>query len=189
MDFCNIALKEWAATTQALREGRQIILLRKGGIRDAGGVFVLEHSAFWLLPNAFHQDKPLLKPEHRDLLEAPPSPRDELRLEVFARVEQVWSVKEESFEALSKGRHIWNDDYLEVRFGYKREHALECVAVRAYAAPQILRVPGDPKYFGCFSWIEMDHALPLHAAVPVLDEETHNKYLHEWRELLGHPSG
>ena len=29
---CQIALKEWAVTVESLAEGRQILLLRKGGI-------------------------------------------------------------------------------------------------------------------------------------------------------------
>jgi len=44
------ALKEWAVTCRALAEGRQAILLRKGGIGEAGGAFQVEHTRFWLLP-------------------------------------------------------------------------------------------------------------------------------------------
>ena len=36
------ALKEWAVGIRALREGRQVLLLRKGGLRDANGEFALE---------------------------------------------------------------------------------------------------------------------------------------------------
>ena len=62
------ALKEWNATCRALAEGRQIILLRKGGLLDEDGVFALEQSNFWMLPTAFHQEPHLLKTEHLDLL-------------------------------------------------------------------------------------------------------------------------
>ena len=33
-DHCQIALKEWAVTVQALARGEQILLLRKGGIHE-----------------------------------------------------------------------------------------------------------------------------------------------------------
>ncbi|MEO6907416.1 MAG: DUF1802 family protein, partial [Abditibacteriaceae bacterium] len=63
------ALKEWNATCRALAEGRQIILLRKGGLLDEEGVFTLEQSSFWMLPTAFHQEPYLLKKAHLDLLD------------------------------------------------------------------------------------------------------------------------
>ena len=52
-----IAFKEWASVCDALLEGRQTIILRKGGISEgtAPGVFVPEHSEFWLYPTWVHQ--------------------------------------------------------------------------------------------------------------------------------------
>ena len=41
----NRALKEWAVVCDALRDGRQICLLRKGGIREEAGVFLHDHGA------------------------------------------------------------------------------------------------------------------------------------------------
>ena len=42
----SFALKEWAAVCQALSTGRQIVLLRKGGIHEAAGEFELDHRQF-----------------------------------------------------------------------------------------------------------------------------------------------
>ena len=41
-----VALKEWAVAIRALREGRQVMLLRKGGIREAEGEFVVVAGTF-----------------------------------------------------------------------------------------------------------------------------------------------
>ena len=182
---CRVALKEWGATVEALRLGRQIMLLRKGGIHDAGGVFALEHSRFWLLPTAFHQAKPMLKAEHADLLSAPVSDRTELRLQVLAHVGATWRVDESALEALSNGAHIWNDDYLHLRLGYKPNEPLDCVALRAYEMPTAHVVAGDPKYFGCRSWIELDAPLEMGGARPVLSDEEWEHALAGWRSLLG----
>ena len=56
-ESCGIAFKEWASVCDALLEGRQTIILRKGGISEgtAPGVFVPEHSEFWLYPTWVHQ--------------------------------------------------------------------------------------------------------------------------------------
>lgn len=182
---CSVALKEWGATVEALRLGRQIILLRKGGIHDVGGVFELEHSRFWLLPTAFHQAKPMLGPDHRDLLDAPVSNRSELQLQVLATVAHSWSVGPEAIEALQRGRHIWNEDYLELRLGYKPEHPLGVLALRAFEIPQPHIVAGRREFFGCRSWIELPQALSTGGARAVLGEEEFGKYLSEWRALLG----
>ena len=96
MTSCNIALKEWAVTLCALNQGRQIVLLRKGGLLDPAtetseaGTFAIEYSNFWLMPTFLHQDTKLVKPEHRDLFEHAQSMRraDEkqfLALQTWAR--------------------------------------------------------------------------------------------------------
>ena len=49
------AFKEWAAICRALVQGRQRIILRKGGIVEPGGSFRIEHRDFLLLPTFVHQ--------------------------------------------------------------------------------------------------------------------------------------
>src|SRR2546421_11105863 len=63
----SIALKEWATVCRALETGRQILLLRKGGILESIGGFELENPQFLLFPTYLHQNLAMLKPEaHRD---------------------------------------------------------------------------------------------------------------------------
>ena len=45
-DRLRVALKEWASVCSALETGRQIILLRKGGIHESGGEFEVENRQF-----------------------------------------------------------------------------------------------------------------------------------------------
>ena len=49
-DICQIALKEWAVTVQALAQGQQILLLRKGGIHESSQDFRVIHPEFLLYP-------------------------------------------------------------------------------------------------------------------------------------------
>ena len=44
------ALKEWAVVCRALEEGRQIVLLRKGGILEYRQSFKVKHDRFLLFP-------------------------------------------------------------------------------------------------------------------------------------------
>ena len=63
LDSCQIALKEWAVTVQALAKGGQVLLLRKGGIHEEGKDFRVIHPEFLLYPTYEHQREDLLKPE------------------------------------------------------------------------------------------------------------------------------
>ena len=199
MSTCNVALKEWAVTCRALAQGRQVILLRKGGLLDAaigendGGTFTLEYSNFFLWPSHLHQNRRLVKPPHRDLFElaGKNSPRAEAQDEVaqvilplWAHVERVWNLRESDEEKLMNAPHIWSRDYLDVRFGYKPEHPLLCAALRVYNLPQTYNLPMQAKFGGCRSWIELDENLSLDGAQPALDDAAWNKALGELQRVL-----
>jgi len=51
----NVALKEWAIVDEWLGSGRQVVLLRKGGIHEQRGQFEVEHREFFLFPTYVHQ--------------------------------------------------------------------------------------------------------------------------------------
>ena len=61
-------LKEWAAAVHALLDGRQTVLLRKGGIGEKR--FAVESGEFLLFPTVAHSHAERVRPEHRDLLDA-----------------------------------------------------------------------------------------------------------------------
>src|SRR5262249_6242277 len=63
------AFKEWAVICRALAEGRQALILRKGGIEEPGGEFRLASRRFWLYPTYVHQQGTAIKPEAMPLLE------------------------------------------------------------------------------------------------------------------------
>src|SRR3569833_1736214 len=63
-----IAFKEWAVTVRALAEGEQLLTLRKGGIREPGKHFQLEHDRFFLYPTFAHQRSDLVRESHHPAL-------------------------------------------------------------------------------------------------------------------------
>lgn len=182
------ALKEWNATCRALAEGRQIILLRKGGLLDEDGVFTLEHSAFWMLPTAFHQEPHLLKSEHQDLLDEstfnPHYPGDDLQLQLFATVARVWALQEDAEEALANLPHIWTNAYLDGRWTYKPDHPLLCVALRVYRDTRIYTIPTSPHYFGCRSWIDLPEDISLSHSEPILNDSEFAEHLNTIERTL-----
>ena len=187
---CDVALKEWAVTCRALEEGRQIVLLRKGGILDEDGVFQLEHTAFWLQPTYEHQDERLVKPDQRDLFTAVREMRTAgenkkfIALRLFAVVEKVFSLTLDDEDRLRSAPHIWSDAYLDIRYDYKPQHPLLCVAMRVYAREEPHVIPARPEYFGCRSWISLETPLDNADAHPVLDDATFAERLQELERAL-----
>jgi len=187
---CAVALKEWSITCQALREGRQIILLRKGGIHDAEGVFALEHNTFWLQPTYLHQSGDQVKPQHRDLfqtVEANRLPGEDdkfISLSLLATVERVFALSPDDEERLLATEHIWSDMHILLRYGYKPEHPLLCVALRVYERPQPHGVPMRREFQGCRSWIELAEPLDCRGVLPLLDDAAFAQRLQGLNDVL-----
>ncbi len=168
----NIGLKEWAVTIDAIGRGEQTILLRKGGIREDGKHFKIEHEQFFLYPGHFHEGETLLKLEKRGLLgdSEPEDFESVVELSVFAEIEEVIEISTESeVKALSEF-HIWSDEFAEKRFNWKPRHPLNLIIIRAHLLqqPQALLVMDE--YSGCKSWVEFIEDYPVGVTSPVIPE-------------------
>jgi len=185
--ICNVALKEWAVTGHALARGRQIILLRKGGLLDEDGAFSLEHGQFWLLPTWLHQEPSLVKPAHQDLFDfARPVDGKNVKnplLRHFASVQAVWHIEERDEAKLRAAPQIYAQSYLDLRFNYQSNRPLLCAALRVWELESPLRYAMRPQDMGCRSFVEMEAPL-CGIAHPVLDDETFNRALDELKEIF-----
>ena len=56
-------LKEWATVVKALEQGKQTVILRKGGILETASGFKIESKKFFLFPTWEHQEIKHVKPE------------------------------------------------------------------------------------------------------------------------------
>ncbi|MFC0211346.1 DUF1802 family protein [Paenibacillus chartarius] len=154
-----IALKEWASTVAALREGKQIVLLRKGGIAEETRDFRLRSHSFYLFPAYEHQKKELLKEEYRPLVDetlAVWSPEDEtVTIDCRAEVAEDIELTELSDVEKLLPYHIWTERFAEERLHWKRLKPLHLLIVRVYKLDTPLELRLDPGYFGCKSWVEL----------------------------------
>lgn len=158
----DVAFKEWASVCQALATGRQSIILRKGGIAEAGGEFRPEYENFWLYPTNFHQQDTGLAPDARDLLpaalaELPPVGR--VRLSHCLRVERVWFLDNEDKALSLHGFHVWSEETIRMRFRY-RKPGLYLLAVRASRIIPTWEIAEHPSYAGCKSWVPLEETPP-----------------------------
>ena len=121
-EACHIALKEWAVTVDALGTGRQVLLLRKGGISESGKHFRVAHPEFLLYPTFEHQREDLLKDAHQIALRAllaEPHDAGSITFSYWAQAAETIEVLEQGLvEALSP-HHIWTDDYSQSRLRWK----------------------------------------------------------------------
>lgn len=166
------ALKEWAAVCAALAQGRQSILLRKGGIEDAPGGFRVQHPEFWLYPTRFHQQRDELLPEAAGLLDDPtcaPPPDGTVALSLYGVVEATWRIEEAEQLPCLDGLHLLTAATVRQRFDY-REPGLVVLLVRVWRRDEPFVLAEAPHFAGCHSWVDLRNKLPTTGLAPVLDD-------------------
>lgn len=181
-----IAFKEWAVVVDALGQGDQIIIFRKGGISEGRSGFQIEHDHFLLFPTLFHQQRELVLPHGQaryDLL-APTLSRSVVRLEYFVRVVD-WKFLD-SLEAALRlhGQHIWREEVIRERFDWGKSKSIYAMAVRAFRLPHPVEIPLRAEYGGCKSWVDLEDVVPLDGSQPVLAEAEFNEKLQRFRAAL-----
>jgi hypothetical protein len=169
-----IALKEWAVVCAELAAGRQTILLRKGGIREASRGFTIAHREFFLFPTYVHENEDELVETARlalpEVVHRAPA-AGELHLDLYAVVEAAIEVS--TLEPLRRleGQHILAWSAVERRFHYRRP-GLHVIALRVHRRPEPFVVPSPVHYDGCRSWVRLESELPVTGVRPVLDDPT-----------------
>ncbi len=185
---CQVALKEWAVTVDALARGAQILLLRKGGIHEEGKDFRVIHPEFLLYPTYEHQREDLLKAERQPDLARLLSdfPRSEsITFSHFAKVEELLEVEEqEKVDDLSP-HHIWTDAYAQSRLHWKPMLPLSIMLLRVYRMEQPATAPFIPEYGGCKSWVEVIPRVDLGQLTPALSDEEFQREVEAIRGSLG----
>ena len=166
------ALKEWASVVKALGEGKQVLLLRKGGIEEDHHQFQMEETEFFLFPTYEHQEKNLLKPEFQHLIDQTETQADlwagKVGLSYYAVIQEIFQVREtESLRRLDP-YHIWSEAMTQERLGWRPKEPLFVPLLRVYRLPSTLLIDALERYGGCKSWIEFDRPIPTEKATPVL---------------------
>jgi hypothetical protein len=155
-----LALKEWAAVAHALLEGRQTVLLRKGGIHEKAFAVPDEQRAggFVLFPTVAHSHAERVRPEHADLLERGAIDVGDGWFTVRCGVVILDAIPVAQPERLPEvaDLHIWTDRSVrEDRVAFRPRHPLHALVVRAIELPEPVRLPRLDAYAGCTSWVDL----------------------------------
>ncbi len=164
-----VALKEWAVVVEALARGRQIFLLRKGGIAEGRSGFELRHREFLFFPAWEHQQQDLVQPAYREIFASlRPQDPETLPIRYFAQVTDVVNAPphNEGFARLA-AFHIWQQPHIKLRYEYRPDLPLFMVVVRMHRLPETVQLPNDRRYRGCRSWVELSEDVPIAGAQPI----------------------
>ena len=189
-DVERTALKEWSVLVDAMARGEIIAMVRKGGIREQRAGFAVRHDRFLLYPTFFHEKAAELAPRFVPLLEsahARRAPEGWIRLEYVAEPVAVWRVEALASLAAIGHEHGLTWAAVEARFRYKNKPGVQVVAVRMRQVAAPVLIPETRRYGGCVSWVELDDAVNVVGADPVLDPAELDSRVGALREALGPP--
>jgi hypothetical protein len=180
---CAVAFKEWAGVCDALIAGRQCIVVRKGGISESAGpgLFVPEHSEFWLFPTWVHQADQGLSCSDGEVPVIHRFASDKsISICALVRVDLIGLVEKEDTLASLDEFHIFTADTIKKRFHYRRP-GLWILGARVWRREPGFALVPTLEQAGCKTWVELEQPLSTDGLAAVLDDA-------EWagrRERLG----
>ncbi|WP_342555152.1 DUF1802 family protein [Paenibacillus sp. FSL R7-0652] len=167
------ALKEWASAIKALESGRQIMVMRKGGIVEETKHFELKSPAFYLYPTYEHQRKELIKSLDQSYVEESLAEwvpeASTVRITAYAEVTQDLEIRDQEMLDRLLEYHMWTADFAESRLKWKKKDPLHILILRVYRLQEPMEIPVLPEYNGCRSWISIPNGLATSEMTPVLD--------------------
>ena len=178
------ALKEWAVVCKALEEGRQVVLLRKGGILEYRQGFKVEHDRFLLFPTYEHQAKDHLQPDYAERLDQ--VQRDQPltgtnRITSYAEAVEVREITDRNWLKMLAKYHIWSESYVSTRMDYNPMKPMSVILLRVFKLDRPIIIDNKPDWVGCRSWIPLDIDV---LGRPIMDDLTFDKISSEVKGVL-----
>lgn len=178
------ALKEWAVVCRALEQGRQTVLLRKGGILEFRQGFEVKHDRFMLFPTYEHQAKESLQADYADKLdqvlkEQPPASQNVVKS--YAEAVLVKEITDSSVLKKLEKYHIWNESYVNARMAYNPRKPMSVILVRTYMLDNPITVENRQEWAGCRSWVPVELSA---TGRPAVDDDTFSRISSEVKEVL-----
>jgi len=185
-----IGFKEWTYVCEALGQGVQTLILRKGGIHEGKKGFQFEHKDFWLFPTGFHTQAEQLRwmPDNAEEVVVPQDEeREKVDIRYFGKLHQVWRVTDWDKVAALEPLHVWKEEVVRERFAWNEDSCLHIALVRMYALPEVWSFSYEPRYGGCRSWVKLPaEGTTLETVLaPVLHDDKWEALATKLRDILG----
>jgi hypothetical protein len=159
VDHC-AGYKEWVAVCDALGEGRQHVLLRKGGIHEGREGFSFRQERFLLFPTRFHAQAQVRGPGSLPVKAGEWEVGEEVPISIWC--EALWARTLTDWEQVValEPYHVWTEDLVRERFDCGELQQIHCALVRVFRLPEPVSLTYGKNYGGCRTWVELPLAPP-----------------------------
>jgi hypothetical protein len=168
-----IGFKEWQVVCDALAQGRQSIILRKGGIHEGRDGFSFAHESFYLFPTRFHaQAEHVREGDVQSLAEWQTG--DTVR--ITHRAEAIHAVTLTYWEKVSAlaPYHILTEATVRDRFDWQGKGmnagSIHVALVRVFKLSEPWDLTYTSAFGGCRSWIKLPTPPEIEES-PVIDAD------------------
>lgn len=169
-----VGFKEWALVCAALGQGRQSLILRKGGIAEGRGGFHFKHERFFLFPTQYHEQASKVRAaELGDLRPAAPALAGTVAIPYLCQLEWAEWVNDWAALARLEPFHVWTEEVVRERFAYDSQTGLQCALARVYRLDPVWTFPDRPAYGGCRSWVNLPEWPDSLELSPVVTDRRH----------------
>lgn len=166
--------KEWQVVCDALAEGRQAIIFRKGGIHEGREGFSFAEESFFLFPTRFHNQTQFVRSGTID-------PKPEWQVGESVRIthhgEAVWARTLTDWDKVAslQDLHIWTEETVRQRFDWEGKGmasgSIHVALVRVRELEKAWEFPYEKKYGGCRSWIDLPDSSETVVGEPVIADK------------------
>ena len=190
----NIAFKEWSIVCDALGEGEQTIIFRKGGIHEGKRGFQFIHNQFLLFPTRFHEQEQkvqLKEPSATRLVPSEYIEGEKVELKYLCKIHSVEIMNHwETIQAL-KRFHIWDEPTILERYRWSKEGEEEpfisLAILRVFRLSKRIELSYEKKYGGCRSWLkvpEIDSEI-IDSSQPIIGDNDFKDLISQINEIVG----
>jgi hypothetical protein len=154
----SIGFKEWQVVCDALAQGKQSIILRKGGIHEGREGFSFAHESFFLFPTRFHaQTEHIREGEVQSLAEWQTG--DTVRITHRAEAIRAMTLTDWKKVAALAPYHILTEATVRDRFDWQgkgmNSGSIHVALVRVFKLSEPWELTYTNAFGGCRSWIKL----------------------------------
>ena len=178
----SIGFKEWALVCEALGEGKQTILLRKGGIAEGHDGFQFSHGEFFLFPTFFHEQIGKIRAADAVI---PEGEAGQIEIRFFARMEAARIVTALDRAEALEPFHILQRSVVRERFDYDEAPGVHVAFVRIFRLQPIWQLPDSKFYGGGRSWVRLPEPSSKIRYERVVSDAEHARRRQQFDEIIG----
>ena len=187
-DAVSHAVKEWAVVIEAIRTGKQVFLLRKGGLIEPDAPnFERPSGPFVLAPTYRKQKADLIRAESvREFSAFLEGSDDSHQLEITTLVEVTENIVLKNPIQAHRlwDSHVWRADHLTERINTRPEVPLHLLFVRAHTLKTPLKIDRPAHFAERKAWIEFGKNITVGETKSVLQDPEYRRETRIVRELL-----